>query len=564
MKIGAKITAGFLMVLLMMMIAGGIGSYLIGSMNDESEYLQVNSLPLMQKTYVLASNNGLKVSAIRGFLATGQDSYLSEYDRLEKEDVAIIEELINKAITAQGKKMSQEVKDSNERYNKIVMEKLIPVRRSGNEAEAVRVMVNEVGPVGRENRQKIDEFIQLRDKQINGGFENLQGTGDKARMTMLVLTAIAIVVGIGTAVYITRSITKPLKLAVHDLETMAHGDFSLKIPDVFLQAKDEVGDLARAMDKMSGSVSDMLKKISAAAQNLAASSEQLTASAEQSAQASNQVAMSITEVANGTGEQMAAADAASATVQQMSAGLQQAAANANTVAGVADQTFKSAKSGSEIVSQAVSQMMAIERSSLVVANAVEKLNERSQEIGQIVDAISGIAGQTNLLALNAAIEAARAGEQGRGFAVVAEEVRKLAEQSQEAAKKISVLIGEIRQDTEKAVVAMGAGAQDVKEGTGVVNTAGKTFAEILDFINTVTSQIEDISATVQQMAGGSQQIVSSVQQIATVSKNVVGQTQTVSAATEEQSASAEEIASSSQSLAKLAQELQTVVSHFKV
>lgn len=154
MKIGAKITAGFLMVLFMMMIAGGVGSYLIGSMNDESEYLQVNSLPLMQKTYVLAGNNGLKVSAIRGFLATGQDSYLADYDRLEKEDVAIIEELSSKAITEQGKKMSQEVKASNERYNKIVTGKLIPIKRSGNEAEAIRVMIDEVGPVGRANRQK--------------------------------------------------------------------------------------------------------------------------------------------------------------------------------------------------------------------------------------------------------------------------------------------------------------------------------------------------------------------------------------------------------------------------
>ncbi len=93
-----------------------------------------------------------------------------------------------------------------------------------------------------------------------------------------------------------------------------------------------------------------------------------------------------------------------------------------------------------------------------------KLGERSQDIGQIVETIAGIAGQTNWLALNAAIEAACAGEQGRGFAVVAEELRKLAEQSQEAAKRIATLIGEVQQDTTQAVNAMEQGTKEVVMG----------------------------------------------------------------------------------------------------
>ena len=109
-------------------------------------------------------------------------------------------------------------------------------------------------------------------------------------------------------------------------------------------------------------------------------------------------------------------------------------------------------------------MTAIEKSVDLVASTISKLNERSQEIVQIVDAISTIAGQTNLLALNAAIEAARAGEQGRGFAVVADEVRKLAEQSQEAAKQIAALITMIKEDTKEAVSAMDTGVQEVKTG----------------------------------------------------------------------------------------------------
>jgi methyl-accepting chemotaxis protein len=195
---------------------------------------------------------------------------------------------------------------------------------------------------------------------------------------------------------------------------------------------------------------------------------------------------------------------------------------------------------------------------------VTTLGERSKEIGQIVDTISGIAGQTNLLALNAAIEAARAGEQGRGFAVVAEEVRKLAEQSQDAAKQIAVLISEIQSDTDRAVVAMEDGTREVMLGAEVVNDSGKAFQEIADMVTNVSSQIREISVSIEQMAVGSQQIVESVKEMDELSKKSSGEAQTVSAATEEQSASMEEIASSSQALAHLAMNLREAVSKFQI
>lgn len=214
--------------------------------------------------------------------------------------------------------------------------------------------------------------------------------------------------------------------------------------------------------------------------------------------------------------------------------------------------------------QANEQMIHIEKAVTNSAEIVANLGERSKEIGQIVDTISGIAGQTNLLALNAAIEAARAGEQGRGFAVVAEEVRKLAEQSQEAAKHIAVLIGEIQEDTQHAVSAMADGTQEVQRGTEAVNTAGKAFLEIAGLIETVSGQVGDIAAAIQQMAGGSQQLVSSVKDIDTLSRDIAEQTQTVSAATEEQTASMEEIASSSHELAQMAEKLQTAIAKFRI
>lgn len=248
----------------------------------------------------------------------------------------------------------------------------------------------------------------------------------------------------------------------------------------------------------------------------------------------------------------------------MAATIHHIADNAGTVTGMSSQAAETAKAGEKSVEKAVAQIGQVAHTVNTSAQVVAKLGERSKEIGQIVDTISGIAGQTNLLALNAAIEAARAGEQGRGFAVVAEEVRKLAEQSQEAAKQIADMINEIQSDTDKAVVAMNEGTREVSRGTEVVTEAGKSFRGITALVLQVSDQIRDISAAIEQMASGSEQIVRSVKEIEDLGRGAAAEAQTVSAATEEQSASMEEIASSSQTLAQMAQELQHNVAKFRL
>ncbi|WP_371371937.1 methyl-accepting chemotaxis protein [Sporomusa aerivorans] len=379
-------------------------------------------------------------------------------------------------------------------------------------------------------------------------------------MTVLILVVLSLITGV--IWFAARRMTGPLKDLVGYAQNIADGN--LKVEEIKADSKDEVGQLASAFNHMTASLRTLVQRIGYTTQQVAASSEELTASAEQSAQAAQQVAASINNVSNGASEQLEAADTTSTIVEQMSAGIQQVAANTNQVAEQSAQAAERAKEGGQTVEKAVIQMGHIENTVNTSADVVAKLGERSKEIGQIVDTISGIAGQTNLLALNAAIEAARAGEQGRGFAVVAEEVRKLAEQSQEAAKKIAELIGEIQGDTDKAVVAMSEGTREVKTGAEVVNAAGVAFREIVELVSQVSSQVRESSAAIQQIASGSQQIVRSVKKIDALSKTSAGEAQTVSAATEEQLASMEEIASSSEALSKLAQELHTEVAKFRV
>lgn len=379
---------------------------------------------------------------------------------------------------------------------------------------------------------------------------------------MLVISVVCLVIAIGAIVFMAKQFVKPILLIRDECLLLAQGDLRERAAKV--SSEDEIGQLAQGFGQMRGGLHELITKVHSQSEQLAASSEELTASAEQSAQAANQIAVSITDVAAGSEEQLAAARETSAVVEEMSASIEQVSATANEVAKQSNEAANKAREGNQAVNKAVIQMKQIEQTVHNSAQAVAELGERSKEIGQIVATISGIAGQTNLLALNAAIEAARAGEQGRGFAVVAEEVRKLAEQSQEATKQISSLIGGIQGDTANAVLAMDAGTREVKLGAEVVDVAGQAFHEITALVTQVSDQVVEISSAIEQMAVGSQHIVTSVNRIDELSKKATAESQTVSATTEEQSASMEEVASSSQSLANLAQDLQTAVSKFQV
>ncbi|HWR31509.1 MAG TPA: methyl-accepting chemotaxis protein [Negativicutes bacterium] len=385
---------------------------------------------------------------------------------------------------------------------------------------------------------------------------------DALAKTMLIMSLLSLIVVALLIMFIAKKFARPIGFIRDECLLLAQGD--LRERAAMVSSEDEIGQLAKGFRDMRTNLRALVAKVHSQSEQLAASSEELTASADQSAQASNQVAQSITEVATGASAQLTAANDAAAVVQQMSASIQEVSATTNEVADQSNRAANRATEGNKAVNKAVEQMGRIEQTVNDSAKVVTELGARSKAIGQIVATISGIAGQTNLLALNAAIEAARAGEQGRGFAVVAEEVRKLAEQSQEATKQISELIGGIQGDTEQAVVSMGNGTREVKLGAEVVNAAGLAFHEIVGLVSQVSDQVKDVSATIEQMAIGSQQIVESVNRIDKLSKDAAGQAQTVSAATEEQSASMEEIASSSQSLAQLALDLRDAVSKFHV
>lgn len=564
MTVQKKIIGGLLTVVLFTLIVAGSGIYMIGNMNQTLERLDSTSIPQVILTEKVATNVALQVMFIRSYLLTSEESDIQGYKKISEENSKWEDELETKSLTGHGKELAHEVKKLNEDFDKVVLTKIVPLKQSGKEQEAITVLKNEGDVIGKALIVKIHEFVEYREQVIGTYMKQARQDGDETQWILGIISILSLLAGIGIGISINRSTIKPIQLATQYLEKMAQRDYTFIISEHALAREDEIGKLARAMQTVSKTMKEIITQLVESSEHLGASSQEMTASAEQSAHAANQIAMAITDVAAGASIQLNVVDKTTQVVEKMSADIQKVAIDAGDVATIAKKASTSAKDGSKTVDEAKRQMESIERTVGDSAKVVAKLGENSKEIGQIVDTISGIASQTNLLALNAAIEAARAGEQGRGFAVVAEEVRKLAEQSQEASKHIAELINEVQSDTENAVIAMSTGSHEVKLGTEIVNIAGKNFDEISSLIEQVSNQLGSISVDIRQTASGSQQIVSSIQEIDKISKDAVGKTQTVSAATEEQSASMEEITSSSHSMVEMADQLQLIVGKFKI
>lgn len=477
------------------------------------------------------------------------DESLTKYENLplnekEKENVKVLRENLGQYREAR----KQVIELASKNQDKEAYE--IYVKNAAPPAEKFTKNLIDIG----EHAKKAAEEMNAQSKQSVAS----------AIMIFVAIILASIIIGMVLGWVIMKRITSRLTQAVNFLGEIAGGDFSRNVPEDSMSDKSEFGTLSQAVDKMNRNIRALIKQMANTSEQLASSSEQLTASAEQSAQASNQVAGSITEVASGAEKQLYLANSANDIVAQMSKGISQVAENTMVVSNSAEQTAVSANDGEKAVEKAVKQMQVIEQKTNATAGVIGELEEKSKQIGQIVEVIASIAAQTNLLALNAAIEAARAGEAGRGFAVVAEEVRKLAEQSEGAAKQITDLINQVQDKTDSAVSFMQESKKEVDTGAEVVNIAGQSFGEILNMIRQISDQIHEISAASEQITSGTHDVVSAVENINHESKNAAEQTQNISAATEEQSASMEEIAASSQHLAKMAEELQAAIRKFKV
>ena len=343
------------------------------------------------------------------------------------------------------------------------------------------------------------------------------------------------------------------------LEAIANNDLSQAV------TVNAVGDfkiLTDGIENTRMSLNNVVSMVHNSSRNVASTAEEMSASVEQMTSSSYQVADTVSEISRGAQSQASKTEEVSRAMVDMTMTVQEVATNSQRAAENAKDSNDLINNLGAIAKDLIGKMNSIKEATGESSGVIMELDGKSKQIGEIVNLITNIADQTNLLALNAAIEAARAGEHGRGFAVVADEVRKLAEDSGNAAKQISTLIGEIQEGTQNAVTSMQQGSEEVETGATALNEAASVIENVVSAGNQIANMVQDIAAAAQEQSASIEEVTSSIEEVSAISEESAAGTEEASAAVQEQSATMQELSRSAEDLSGLAGEMKVVVDKF--
>ena len=345
---------------------------------------------------------------------------------------------------------------------------------------------------------------------------------------------------------------------------LAGGDLSKEPPAGSLKRKDEIGDLARAMQTMSNAFRQLIGSISTLAEHVAASSEELTATAENAQHTSGEIAGTVGDIASGATEQAHNTESGVRRTGEMGEILDQTVIRLKNLNTAADAMNNGIGEGIKVVDKLRVTAETAAKGTQLIGEVTRKTNESAARIGEASSLITAIADQTNLLALNAAIEAARAGEQGRGFAVVAEEIRKLAEQSANATRTIDAIVQELADHAAVSVRTAREVAGNMENQMESVRRTDETYRSIEIAVRQSLEAIQASSVQMGTLKERKDQIMDVMQGLLAIAEENAASTEEVASSVQVQNTSIHEMSEASRQLAVMAQELTEETGPFRL
>ena len=400
------------------------------------------------------------------------------------------------------------------------------VRQFREATAAIGVARAEMTVQGADIVKRSDALYQIQ-------IERRDAESIQARSLQTTATLLALLVGVLAAFIITRQITRPLRETMDAVEKIASGDLTQTLR---VTRRDELGALQQGIARMGNTLRDLITGIRDGVTQIASAAEELSAVTEQTSAGANSQKVETDQVATA--------------MHEMAATVQEVARNAEQASHAATNADDEARSGDKVVTEAIGQIERLAHEVHRSTEAMTLLQQESQKIGSVMDVIKSVAEQTNLLALNAAIEAARAGEAGRGFAVVADEVRGLAQRTQQSTEEIEGLIASLQHGTQQVAEVMNGSRSLTDSSVELARKAGGSLESITRTVSNIQSMNQQIAAAAEQQSAVAEEISRSILNVRDVS--------------EQTAAASDETAASSVELARLGGHLQTLVSQFRV
>ena len=459
-RIGQRLAVSYALLILLLMAIGAYGAANANHLAKDLDRTANSSLVKIAAANALESDVNIIARASRDLLL------LDEARQIKKQKAAIdgamqnleshLGELQAQVDDDKERDIVAQVKERQARFLASVS-KFLKVQADGSPDEARESLITDVRPAQQAYQESLKRLVESKFESARELAESGSSLASRSVAITMGLVVVAVLIGGGGGVAISRSIIVPARQAKDAALAISSGDLSHRIQ---ASGQDELGQMLHAMKDMQDALSGVVNSVSQAAGEVAHNS--------------GAIANSNSNLSDRTARSAASLQNTAASVEQIAANLTGASELTRKAAGIAGKARQSASAGGQVVAQVVSTM--------------EEISTSSRKIGDIIGVIDGIAFQTNILALNAAVEAARAGDHGKGFAVVASEVRALASRSAQAAKEIKVLIQE--------------SSVKVENGTALVNNAGATIRSVVDEVNNMGQLIEEISHSAQEQAAG--------------------------------------------------------------
>ncbi|HUN63377.1 MAG TPA: methyl-accepting chemotaxis protein [Candidatus Sulfotelmatobacter sp.] len=529
-KIGSKLTLAFGVILALMVVCGVLSYIQLSTIAEKAESITKMRVPTLDRDRQLQTALQYDASKSRQTILAGtdparrakaQESFEAGWVKADH-DLAQLEELAPHWSLQLNRDRLAQVKEDMTKL-RVLQQRAMDLAASGAHDAIIRGgndYADNATPLNDQAVKTLGELCDSHEEFLAKDNAALDAANRMTKLTLLVSTLLAAVIGIVVALMLSRGISSATASVLRQAESIAAGDLSIEQAKV--TSEDELGELTRAINKMQGSLREVIESIAENAQNVANASEEFSAVSQQISANSEETSAQANAVSSATEQVNRGLQTVASATEEMSASIREIAKNTTEAAKVADSAMKTATETNAIVA---------------------KLGESSAEIGQVIKVITSIAQKTDLLALNATVEAARAGEVGAGFAVVANEVKELAKQTAAATEDISRKIETIQADAKGAVEAIAS----ISGVIGQVNSISATIATAVEEQSATTSEM---SRNVSEAAKGAGEVAQNIQGVAQAAQS------TSHGATDSQKAS--------KNLAEMSTHLRELVGRFKL